>query len=184
MSASMLIATALGPDYDTPDTDGNAQLVNDRGLILERMSQKGFAEKTLETIMTETDMSYSYEIFSDDELELLDEDHDNDEGIEDTRLALAAKLLAAAIDTVFPAMEPAPPTAQPSPANRAGFSVHPQRAYDISNEVTWESIPYSSGPRTRLMSGGMSYGDLPTDAVAPLVVIAESELFNEPFPRP
>lgn len=175
MSASMLITTALGPDMAPGTDDGSPdapQMLLDRRPIEDRIQSRDVLNRAALAFIHEDDLGYQYEIVDEGDLELFDVTIDSEDQVTQEQRDLALRVLRAAIDELFPLDD----TNSPDHASA--------RSFDLSDEVTWNVIEHGGMRRTQLMTGGLSHGDHPTEAFAPLHLIAEIGLFDQPLPRP
>lgn len=181
MSAFMLINTALAPDIDlgpdiTPGTDDGSidwpLMTPDRRPIEDRIQSRDVLNRAALAFIHEDDLGYQYEIVDEGDLELFDVTIDSEDQVTQEQRDLALRVLRAAIDELFPLDD----TGSPDDTSA--------RPFDLSNELAWNVIEQDGMQRNQLMTGGLSYGDHPTEAFAPLHLISEIGLFDQPLPRP
>lgn len=173
MSASMLITTALGPDM-APDAGSSdaSHMILDRRPIEDLIQRRDVLNRAVRTLIHEDDLGYQYEVIDEGDLEPFDVTFDSEDQVTQEQRDLALRVLRAAIDELFPLDD------ADSPDDTSA------RPFDMSRDLTWNIIEHGGMRRTQLMTGGLSYGDHPTEAFAPLHLIAEIGLFDQPFPRP
>lgn len=174
-SASLLITTALGPDL-APDTDAGSfagpQMTLDRRPIEGLIQSRDVLDRAVRTLIHEDDLGYQYEVIDEGDLEPFDVTIDSEDQVTQEQRDLALRVLRAAIDELFPLDD----TNSPDDTST--------RSFDLSNELAWDIIEYGGMRRTKLMTGGLSYGDHPTEAFAPLHLIDEIGLFDQPLQGP
>lgn len=161
MSGEMIIAACHAPVYNTPESE----IITDHEVLLTRATH-AVLDKLVEILRYQDDEYGLVETHLDsDQVELLNEDHDDDVDIATLRRALALIVLRDALDEVFPA------------AGRDGKR-------ELSSEVSWLTVGIGDQMRTLLMTGGMTDGDEPTDVMPTVNLLADLELFKEPFMHP
>lgn len=168
MSAAMLLAGCNAPTYNTPGEFDLPQIITDHELLITRATDVALDDLTKlirsredgETAVLEAGLTQ-------DQLDLFDEDHDDVVDIATQRRELALVVLKHVLNEVFPADN--------------GFgSGNPS----LNTEVTWMWVTVGDQRQPLLMTGGMSYGDQPTDVMPALIVLDMLDLFKEPFTRP
>ena len=181
MSAFMLITTALAPDIDlgpdiAPGTDDGSidwpLMTPDRRPIEDLIQSRDVLNRAALAFIHEDDLGYQYEVIDEGDLEPFDVTIDSEDQVTQEQRDLALRVLRAAIDELFPLDD----TGSADDAST--------RTFDLSNELAGNVIERDGMQRNQLMTGGLSYGDHPTEAFAPLHLINEIGLFDQLLPRP
>lgn len=167
MSADMIIAVCDAPVYKSHDFVPYPDVITDHQILITRATDKVLDD--LATLICsredgETDTLESG--LDEDQLALFDEDHDDDEDIVARRREPALIVLKHLINVVFPA--------------DGNFG---EGDAWLSSEVTWLWVAIGDQKRCQLITGGLSHGDHPTDAMAAVTVLGMLDLFEEPFLR-
>ncbi|ROR76122.1 hypothetical protein SAMN06295974_3730 [Plantibacter flavus] len=163
MGADMLISAASAPVYRA-DANGVQAPVDDHAVLFTRVTP-AVINDVIEIIAFRED--HTFGVFIDDtlteeQLHAFDVAYDSDDLTPGSREAIARELLDALFNTLF------------SLTDDGSFGGH-------NPEVAIIDVPFGYRTRVLLVSGGLSWGDQPTDASAPIDFLGELALFDEPF---
>ncbi|MCI4659543.1 hypothetical protein [Cryobacterium zhongshanensis] len=162
MSAEMLIAVCNAPVYNTP----HPEIVTDLELLLTRATDEALDQLTLLIRSREDGDAAIFEgHLTEAELEFFSYDRDAGADITAIRRALARCLFMGVLTSVF---KPGTNDEKPS----------------LNQEITWITASFGEQKRTLLATGGLSFGDEPTEAWPAIYLLDALNLFEMPFEKP